>query len=213
MVQHFDFFCLRVLGELLFQAFLRMTSRLCVRTKKPRGSYLLVEVSRSHLEKRQRSFRHSKRSAVRNRLGTPRAWRRRLLRSHTARRTTGDKLVAPALDSFSRQRAGVQNRRERFRDPSIAVRSKGLEMFWITARPPSESHHRQIAEFVPKRFVAQPPLGLHCCRQTETARDKPHGISAPPELLAVGPITFRMHQSADNQAAPSDTAMMTRYAG
>ena len=32
------------------------------------------------------------------------------------RRTTGDNLVAPALDSFSPQTAGVQNRREKFRD-------------------------------------------------------------------------------------------------
>ena len=105
----------------------------------PRGSYLLVEVSQSHLRNASAASNIRKRSAVRNRLGTPRAWRRPLHRSHTGRRTTGDNLVAPALDSISPQTVGGQNRRERFRELSIGLRSKVSKCFGTP--PVCEANH------------------------------------------------------------------------
>lgn len=98
-------------------------SRRCHDTKKPRGvshaprgSYLLVRSLSLNSKKRQRSSQHSKESAF----AIARALRESDEVTSTAltqgRLTTGDNLVASALDSVSPQAAGVQNRREKFRD-------------------------------------------------------------------------------------------------
>ena len=129
---------------------------------------MLVEVSQSHPKKRQRSSRHSKWSAVRNCLGTPRAWRRRLHRSHTGRRTTGDNLVAPALDSVSPQTAGFQNRRERFRDLSI-VRDR---------RSRNVLDHRPSAKRITSPTVRRVRAETIRCRTTTLVKPvKPNGNS------------------------------------
>lgn len=90
-------------------------------------------------KKRQRSFRCTKRVPFAN------AWALRepgevaSTALTQGRRTTGDNLVAPALDSVSPQTAGAQNRRERFRDLSIGPRSTISKCFGTP--PVYEANH------------------------------------------------------------------------
>ncbi len=204
----FDFFGLRVLCDLLFKIFFRPTSHCCERTKKPRGvshaprgSYLLVEVSQSHLrnasaasiiqikECRSQSLRHSASLAT---TSPP--------LSHGETHNGGQSRCVSARFILAADSGGPKPEREVSRSVDrLAI--EGLEMFWNTARLRSESHRRQIAEFMPKQFVAEPPHSSSPCRQTETARHKRHGISARQGLPAGGPASFRKHQSAHGRVA------------
>lgn len=93
------------------------------RTKKPRGvshaqrgSYLLVEVSQSQFKETSAQLPKLKGSAfaIARALREPDEFPSTALTQ--GRFSTGDNHVASALDSVSPQAAGVQNRREKFRD-------------------------------------------------------------------------------------------------
>ena len=70
------------------------------------------------------------------------------------RRTTGNKIVAPALVSLSSRRAEVQNRREWFRDPSIRWRSKILKCFG--SPPVREANHKTDQSHCPYQIKTLP---------------------------------------------------------
>ena len=116
--------------------------------------------------------------------------------SHRGGTQRGTISLPPALDSFTPRTAEVQNRRELFRDLLIDLRSKISKCFGsphIREAIHISSHHGGIAQFVPQRFVAEPPTSevltlSHDNGSTQTSRSRslPRTCSRPVMALFEG---------------------------
>ena len=175
----------------------RRTSHRCEAMKNPaacltppRGSYWLVEVSQSQFQETPAQLPKFKKECRSRSLGhSARLARPTPPLSHRGDAQRGTFLVATgARFGLAADSRGPKPEREVSRSADrFAI--DDLEMFWITARLQGESHRREIAVFVPERFVSRSPHSPSPCRRTATTYRKHLGNTARHGLAAAEPVS------------------------